>query len=400
MAQPIPRLQSEDPSVEHIAGKLVAVLRANHQTKPPVPAPAPRPPIAPIRNAGVIFGLPAADYHADPSLGASDLKRLLQAPAVYWWHSWMNPNRPGPQDSPARQKGRALHKLVLEGVEPFCRCFAQAPEAEAYPGALVTHDDFKAKCRELGEPLSGTKAELAKRIKGKAPDVIIFDEILATFRAMAERDGLEILSRDTMREVKDAAATIILNPHLARAFEGGVPEVSIFWVENEVPLKARFDYLKPLTIVDLKRFSNTRERPVDMAIRGAIAEYRYDIQARHYLDAYRALYHFAHERQSQGLVLGETHLPTKWHKALAPPDEMRWTWVFHGTDGPPVSKGRDLVSGSPALNRAARELSEARSLYRDCMARFGTDPWIDDEPVRELTEGDMAPWLRESVEVL
>jgi hypothetical protein len=39
----------------------------------------------------------------------------------------------------------------------------------------------------LGEAVSGTKAELAKRIKAKDPKVIVFDDILATFRVMVER---------------------------------------------------------------------------------------------------------------------------------------------------------------------------------------------------------------------
>jgi hypothetical protein len=38
--------------------------------------------------------------------------------------------------------------------------------------------------------------------------------------------------------VRRAAAAITCNPHLARAFEGGVAEVSVFWVEDGVPLKA------------------------------------------------------------------------------------------------------------------------------------------------------------------
>jgi hypothetical protein len=122
---------------------------------------------------------------------------------------------------------------------------------------------------------------------------------------MADRDGLEVLSRDAMQEVRQAAATITLNPHLPKAFQGGVAEVSVFWEKDGIPLKARFDYLKPRTIVDLKRFSNQRERPVDIAIRLAIAEYRYDVQARHYCDAYEALYGLA----AAGRVFGDCPLP-------------------------------------------------------------------------------------------
>src|SRR3990167_4707282 len=72
---------------------------------------------------GVVFGMPAATYHDDPSLGASDLKRLLRSPADFWWFSKLNPNREPTPDSPAKLKGRALHKLILEGPEAFERAF-------------------------------------------------------------------------------------------------------------------------------------------------------------------------------------------------------------------------------------------------------------------------------------
>ena len=58
-----------------------------------------------------------------------------------------------------------------------------------------------------------------------------------------ESDGIEILSRDTMREVRQAAETITLNPHLARAFEGGISKMSVFWVEDAA--EGTVYYLKP-----------------------------------------------------------------------------------------------------------------------------------------------------------
>jgi len=104
----------------------------------------------------------------------------------------------------------------------------------------VTLDDLKARCRELGEAVSGTKAELAKRVKAKDAKAIIFDEVLSTFRVTVERNGIEVLKRDAMREVRQAAASFTLNPHLARAFQGGIPEVSAFWVdEHGIACKCR-----------------------------------------------------------------------------------------------------------------------------------------------------------------
>jgi len=197
MVQAHPALSSS-LSVEQVAGQINAMIgerAAERLNSLQVASEASLKP----REPGVYFGLPSADYHADPSLGSSDLKRLLQAPAVYWWHSQMNPERQPTPDSPAKKKGRALHKLVLEGEEAFATAFATEPQPEAHPGALVTLDDLKAKCRALGDAVSGTKAELAKRIKAKDTNEIIFDEVLATFRLMAERDSMEILSRTPCR---------------------------------------------------------------------------------------------------------------------------------------------------------------------------------------------------------
>jgi hypothetical protein len=397
MAQAHPAL-SASLSIEQVASQIngmIAERAAERLHKPPAAQPAGEAPAPAVRQPGVYFGLPSADYHADPSVGSSDLKRLLQAPTVYWWHSHMNPDRLPPPDTLAIQKGRALHKLVLEGLEAFEAAFAEEPQPSGHPGALVTLDDLKAECRELGEPISGTKAELAKRIKAKDAKVIIFDDILATFRVMAERDGLEILKPEAMREVRQAAASISLNPHLAHAFTGGIPEVSVFWVDDYgIPCKARLDWLKPRTIVDLKKCANARERPFDVAVMLAIAEYRYDISARHYLDGYAYLYQFA----AEGRVFGDCPLKPGWHQRIMPPDEMRFTFVFHQTEGGPVTKGLELLPGSSALHRAAREIVQAKQLYRACLEKFGTEQWVSDGPIETFDDTDLPVWMREDTE--
>jgi PDDEXK-like domain of unknown function (DUF3799)/SAP domain len=390
-------LSASPLSVEQTAAAIngmIAERAAERLHKAPAPQPASRPAIQP-REPGVYFGLSSAAYHADPSLGSSDLKRLIQAPAVYWFHSHMNPDRPLSPDSPAKQKGRALHKLVLEGEQAFAHAFVEEPQPSGHPGSLITHDDLKAKCRELGEPVSGTKAELAKRIKAKDGNAIIFDDVLSLFRVMVERDGLEVLKPDAMREVRQAAASITLNPHLARAFQGGIPEVSVFWVdEYGIPCKCRLDFLKPRTIVDIKKCANVRERPFNTAVMMSIAEYRYDISARHYLDGYAYLYEFA----AEGRVFGDCPLKPGWGERIMPPEEMRWTWVFHQTEGAPVTKGLELMPDSPALNRAGREIIQAKQAYRTALEKFGTGQWVSDAPIAALADTDLPVWMREAVE--
>lgn len=386
-------------SVDQIAGAINGMIAERAQerltARPAEPAPAPVKPALTPREPGVYFFLPAADYHQDPSLGSSDIKRLLRSPTDYWWHSHMNAARPPDTDSPAKQKGRALHSLVLEGPDAFAKAFIEEPSPSSYPDALVTLDDLKVRCRALGEPVSGTKAELAKRVKAKDAKVIVFDDVLATFRAMVERDGLEVLKPDAMREVREAAASITRNPHLARAFAGGVPEVSIFWRDEDgVPCKARIDMLRPRTLVDLKGCANARERPFRLAMRLAIAEYRLDISARYYLNGYAHLHRFA----SEGRVFGDCPLKPDWGRRILPPDEMRWTWIFHQTQGAPVTEGLELLPGSPALNRAAREIVAAKATWRQYSERYGSDPWVPDAPIEELSDGDLPPWLLEDVE--
>jgi len=93
------------------------------------------------------------------------------------------------------------------------KAFVEEPQPSGHPGALVTLEELKAKCRDLGEPVSGTKAELSKRIKAKDAEAIIFEDILGLFRSMVERDGLEVLKPDAMREVRQAASPSIHTWH-------------------------------------------------------------------------------------------------------------------------------------------------------------------------------------------
>jgi hypothetical protein len=166
MAQVQSHLPASQLSVEQTAAAIngmIAERAADRLREPPLaepPAEAPKTP-APLEPhaPGIVFGMPAADYHRDPSLGSTGLKRLLRSPSDYWWGSHLNPDRPLDNDAPAKQKGRALHKLVLEGEEAFAKAFIEEPQPNGHPGCLVTLEDLKAKCRDLGEPVSGTKAD-------------------------------------------------------------------------------------------------------------------------------------------------------------------------------------------------------------------------------------------------
>src|ERR1700730_13177092 len=113
MAQAHSHLSASSLSVEQVAGAINGMiaeraaerLRESPAKQPPLETPEaqahPKP-----RAPGVYFNLPMADYHADPSLGSTDLKALLVHPACYWQRSHMNPERRDDSDSPAKKIGR------------------------------------------------------------------------------------------------------------------------------------------------------------------------------------------------------------------------------------------------------------------------------------------------------
>jgi hypothetical protein len=127
-----------------------------------------------------------------------------------------------------------------------------------------------------------------------------------------------------------------------------------------------------------------------MAVLLAIAGYRYDVSARHYLDGYHYLYQFA----AEGRVFGDCPLKPGWHTRILPPNEMRWTWVFHATEGAPVTKGLELLPGSSALNRAAREIVQAKKTYLACLQKFGAEQWVSDAPIETIDDTDLPVWMR------
>jgi hypothetical protein len=111
--------------------------RAAERLKPPAPEPRETPTAPRPHEPGIYFGLAAAEYHPDPSLGSTDLKRLVKDPGEFWHHSPLNPDRPPSPDSKDRKEGRALHKLTLEGEAAFAAAFIGAAALKP-PGCLVS----------------------------------------------------------------------------------------------------------------------------------------------------------------------------------------------------------------------------------------------------------------------
>lgn len=296
---------------------------------------------------GIYFGMSDAVYHADKALGSTGLKKLIGNAPDFWWDSWMNPARDENDDTAAKIFGRQLHLCVLEGVDKFKSLHApQYHPANRKEGIAEVKDITAA---------------------GKVP--------------VKFKDYSRILA---------ASAFIKANTTLANAFEGGEPEVSVFWTVDGIRFKARFDCLKLNAITDLKSIANRNDKEFGKACRDAVANYDYIISAEHYTEGRRQLKRLLNE----GKVFG-SHDP-EWLAKVAANEVFAFVFVFWQKDGAPISHGIKLSPGNPLFSYARSLITQAVSNYRAYMAEFGTDAaWVPSSPLEELDETDLPVWYQQ-----
>lgn len=322
---------------------------------------------------GIYFGLDEATYHADPAVGSTGLRYLERSAADYWHHSALNPLRPSVEPSPAQAYGRAIHCRVLEGPEKFLQHYERAPEPE---GLLETDADLAEWLTAHGvNKLPRTKSEKIVQAIGIDPQV----RILSEFERRAAGAGRQMLKRTDFDRIVQASDLITQNPHLATAFSNGYPEVSVFWDRADgVRCKARFDYLKARGIGDLKSTRNPLGLDFIDNCRRAIANYRYDIQAAHYLEGRRQIPRLLDNVQGDH--------DAEWLAQVADTTEFGFVFVFFQAADAPISWACSLSPGNPVLEIGRMSIEHAIARYKDFAQRFAPDePWTLAEPVDELT---------------
>jgi hypothetical protein len=299
-----------------------------------------------MMKAGIYPGMSQDDYQAVEAMNYSGIKNMLASAADFWWRSSLNPKQPASKSSPSLDFGRAAHTLFLEGRQAFESLYVRRPD------------------------------DLA-RLDAKA-------------KAALCPNGQIVLDGDVYDRLRDIAETIAKSSDL----EGGLSEVSVLWTEIlddgfEVPCKARFDILKVRGVGDLKSIRNTFGRPFGEACMRAIVDYRYDIQAAHYLRGRAALAQLV----ADGAIYGD-HDPA-WFRRVADCKTFAFQWVFFQAEGAPITWSRSLSPGNPILDIAERDRAKAIETYRDCTQTFPKgEMWVLREPVSELEITDMPGWYR------
>ena len=368
---------------------------------------------------GIYFGMPEAEYHSIHACSASGLKHLSVSSMDYWALSTLNQEREeeGEKESgklTPRQLGHAYHSYIVEGANAFDKRFVLA----------LDKDEIKARAKATGRELCVTIADIRAAIdaldvkpKGTSKDALIeqlldLDPGAFIWERMVSEHGRKhagktFISHKMFRRIAIAKLMIEGDPELKDAFHGGHAEVSIFWFcpTTGAPMKARLDYIKMNALVDLKSFGNMMNKPIQRAIDAAITNQKYYMPVVVYLEAIAAakamivatkgkgtVWEYKPFDKGGGMIVWEPAPATgnllDWVWKWAPQPEPQVMFIFQQTGIAPVTRGRimPLHTHYMATQFAIQFLK--RKWVR-CAKAYGTDPWLDFEPVRTTADEEL-----------
>ncbi len=340
---------------------------------------------------GIYFGLSDTEYHADESLGSSKQKELVLDPIEYQYARLHGGEKP---ETFALKWGSGIHCRVLEGRASFAERFPVGPRIEDFPGVLVTMDHLRAHCKEIGVKPGKTKEEAIAAIRDFDEKVPIWDEIKGKFEA--ENVGKTIIPADAIAHIERAARWMQRDPELAPVMEdgtftAGASEVSIFYTDKGIRLKARIDHLLASAVIDLKSFRTIMAEAVKPAAKRAISRMRYDLQAASYMKALRAASILFKEGRVFNNLYDAEFLETVF--ATVDAGKMDWIWVLIKASGAPQSVVAKFETESNIFKEAAVEIDDAIETYRSMVDKFGVDSdWIPESTVESWGDTDFPPW--------
>lgn len=339
--------------------------------------------------SGIFFDLPSTRYHADPALGSSSIKAIAQDP-----YEWCFDRLHGEDlDTDALRFGSALHARVLEGRDALNAGFCHEFDKSLVKGALDTIPEMKAWLEERGvKGLSNKrKADLIQMVQELDPAQPIADVIKAKWDE--ENAGKVMLSPKRWAQIETAARWLQRDPLLSAVmtdgtFNAGAPEVSVFYEDRGVRLKARFDRLLRHAIVDLKSFAPWFSGNLENAAIKVIERMRYDIQEA----AYRRAWHRAKELYLEGRVFGQEPFEGFLEQCFDR-DEPAWIWIFVKSKGAPqplVVEWRAKFAQQAAMDKVEQAIED----YIRLRSEYGEDnEWPPMRPAMTIDDSTLPSWF-------
>lgn len=241
---------------------------------------------------------------------------------------------------------------------------------------------------------SCVKADWIEQLLILEPDAEIFDVLQERF--LEDHPGKAVITAEQNAQLEIAAAMVERDPELQHAFRGGYAEVSFIWYDEKtgVPMKARVDYLKIKRHIDLKTVGNQRERSIENAIRFEIASYHYNIQPRVYLEGDAVLRELVRREGAKVVHVAESYpypadeVVTWALKWASHRGDVDWLWCFQQKGDAPITRGVRYMA--PAVDMVTGEIvREAQRRFRRYSETFGTDPWLDVQPIYDIHNEDI-----------
>ena len=341
---------------------------------------------------GVYFDLDENIYHAAFALSSTGIKHLRVSPYDWWVRSALNPRQAevsAEEVSDAREMGKAFDARIICGKDYFYARYAPAisPADPAYKGVLRTADDLREWLETRGYGKQGkTKDILIGRVLEADPTARIWDVILDGYQK--QHKDKTLLDYGLIEKIELAAAMIEKHPELSKALSGGAPQVSVVWYceATGVLCKARFDYLKPKLIADLKTFEPRGDIPIEMAIGKEIGFRKYYVQSSFYREASMQIPDFIRA----GKVFGNP--PPGILDLLLKHKDKEFAWVFQIKGVAPTAFGYVLPKTSILWTLGEAICDQAKHTFRHHLDVYGALPWIDPTGFRNLDDANVPSW--------
>ena len=266
---------------------------------------------------GIYFYMPDHIYHADKSISNSGMNNLVLTPKVgltvptprkYWWESNFNTEKE-PIDSDAMKKGRALHTMVLEPHK-----FAE---------------QFEIRSGVQNSKIANTLGE------GQYKDL--------------KKASQELLKNETAKAILSA----------------GIPEVAIFWIDEEtvVPCRVKVDILGTEIAADLKTTTNIYD------IGYSIVDYAYHRQVAFYLEGINQIKSLIKSGVANSGVASNRSFINEFVETV----HDKFCFIFQEIKAPFLSRCIQLCPETQANGmQRARQCLE---IYKQNYERYGESAW-------------------------
>lgn len=238
----------------------------------------------PFAYPSINYGVAEDVYRLIPAINSSGIKKMLDNSIAHY--QWEKDHPQGDTESTTR--GTLFHALALEpdkellyrGIPDDCNNASNANKANTvrrYMEILGLEDPPRV---AAADPKTG---------KALAEGVRLSLQIDA-LRERIDQEGIRVVPDATLAKAKLMRDNLLSVPFASAVLgDGGDSEVTLLWVDKETGLrcKARVDYLPAAhrLLADLKSIGDGGWDSVFRSIRN----YRYPIQAAHYLDGAKAV---------------------------------------------------------------------------------------------------------------